>query len=336
VSFWQGRNVFVTGATGLLGAWLVEELLRRGAVVTTLVRDFNPRARPIAEGFLERTNVVRGALADQGTLLRVLAQYEVDTVFHLGAQALVGTALRAPVATFEANVQGTWNLLEACRRCAGLVRRVIVASSDKAYGAHESLPYGEDAPLQGRAPYDVSKACADLIATSYFCTYGVPVAVTRCGNLYGAGDLHWSRLVPGTIRAALRGEAPLIRSNGKLERDWLYARDAVTATLLLGERLESDGLAGEAFNFGTGRPAAVLEVVDLVLRLCGATHLRPVILDAAPHEIPRQTLSSAKAERVLGWRAAHSLEAGLRETIPWYRARPECRPAGDPSRHGPS
>jgi len=327
MSFWQGRNVFVTGATGLIGSWLVEELLRAGASVTTLVRDWNPRARPIAEGYLEKTNIVRGALEEREVLLRTLSEYEIDTVFHLGAQTIVGTALRAPTSTFEANVQGTWNLLEACRRCAGLVRRVIIASSDKAYGAHEKLPYAEDAPLQGRAPYDVSKSCADLIALCYAQTYGVPVAVTRCGNLYGGGDLNYSRLVPGTIQAALRGDAPLIRSNGKLERDYFYVRDAVAAYLLLAERLEADGLAGQAFNFGTGQPANVLEVVDLVLRLTGAMHLRPVILNEATHEIPRQTLSSEKAERVLGWRSAYSFEAGLRETIPWYRARPECQPA---------
>lgn len=322
---WQARNVFVTGATGLLGSWLVEELLAQGAQVTTLVRDWVAGARPIAEDFLAKTNVVRGALEDHPTVLRALNEYEIDTVFHLGAQTIVGTASRSPLSTFEANIRGTWNLLEACRECSSLVQRVVVASSDKAYGAHEALPYTEDTPLVGRFPYDVSKSCADLISFSYHETYGVPVAVTRCGNLFGGGDLNYNRLVPGTIRAALLDKAPIIRSDGTLIRDYFYVRDAVAAYLTLAEQMESRNLAGEAFNFGTGRPVSVLELVDLILTLAGKTSLQPQILNEANHEIPRQTLSSTKAQTVLGWSSQFSLEDGLRETIEWYRKRPECQ-----------
>src|SRR5437016_5716027 len=219
MSFWKGRRTLVTGATGLLGSWLTQELLARGASVVTLVRDWVPGSRVVSEGFLARTQVVRGELEDRDLLTRALNEYEVDTVFHLGAQTIVGTASRSAVSTFESNIRGTWNLLEACRAGSRLTKRVIVASSDKAYGAHETLPYTEAAPLQGRFPYDVSKSCADLIAFSYFHTWATPVVVTRCGNLFGGGDLNWNRLVPGTIRSVLEGQRPIVRSDGTFVRD---------------------------------------------------------------------------------------------------------------------
>ena len=234
---WKNRNVFVTGAAGLLGSWLTEALIERGANVTCLLRDWVPDSRLVSSGLSNRSNIVRGELEDGALLTRVLNEYEIDTVFHLGAQTIVGTASRSALSTFESNIRGTWNLLEACKTCSRLVKRIVIASSDKAYGAHDQLPYTEDMPLQGRFPYDVSKSCADLIAFSYFHTYRLPVAVTRCGNLFGGGDLNYNRLIPGTIRSVLRGEAPIIRSDGSFVRDYFYVRDAVEAYLLLAEKV---------------------------------------------------------------------------------------------------
>jgi CDP-glucose 4,6-dehydratase len=322
-SFWRERPVLVTGATGLLGSWLARELLDRGASVVALVRDWVPESCLFrAEGGsapAERCTVVRGDVRDQALLERLLGEYDVDTVFHLAAQTIVGIANRNPVGTFETNVGGTWTLLEACRR-SPLARQVIVASSDKAYGEHPTLPYAEDAPLQGRHPYDVTKACADLIARSYAATFALPVCVTRCGNLYGGGDLNWSRLVPGTIRAALRGEAPVIRSNGQSVRDYFYVEDAVGAYLLLAERLAgSRGLAGEAFNFGNDTPRTVLELVCELLTLAGRPDLEPDVRAEASGEIARQYLDARKARAVLGWRPRFSLAEGLARTVDWYR-----------------
>ncbi|MFN2399245.1 MAG: GDP-mannose 4,6-dehydratase [Gemmatimonadaceae bacterium] len=331
MSFWPTRSVFVTGATGLLGSWLTEELVRRGASVTCLVRDWVPESRLMNEGILSRVRTVRGELEDHALLVRALNEYEVDTVFHLGAQTIVGTAARSALSTFESNVRGTWNLLEACRTCASLVRRVIVASSDKAYGSHENLPYTEDTPLQGRYPYDVSKSCADLIALSYYHTYRVPVAVTRCGNLFGGGDLNFNRLIPGTIRSILQGEPPLIRSDGTFIRDYFYVRDAVDAYLQVAERLPEPGILGEAFNFGTETPVSVIELVNLLLGLMNSTSLVPTILNEATHEIQRQYLDCAKARTRLGWEPSFTLEDSLLETIEWYRQRLGRGNAAQPS-----
>lgn len=319
VRFWHQRNVFVTGATGLLGSWLTEELLRRGATLTCLVRDWVPESRLVRSGALARVNAVRGELEDYPTLARTLNEYEIDTVFHLGAQTIVGTALRSPLATFEANLRGTWNLLEACRVNANLVRRVVVASSDKAYGEHEQLPYTEELPLRSHFPYDVSKSCAEFISLSYFHTYRTPVAITRCGNLFGGGDLNFNRLIPGTIRSALAGDAPIIRSDGKFIRDYFYVRDAVDAYLTLAERLPEERFIGQAFNFGTETPVSVLELVDRILKLTGQTSLAPKILNEASREIHRQYLCCDKARQMLNWRPKYSLEDGLRETIAWYQ-----------------
>lgn len=319
MSFWHYRNVFVTGGTGLLGSWLVEELLSRGARVVCLVRDWVPRCRFVEADLASRVTIVRGGLEEPDTLLRALNEYEIDSVFHLGAQTIVGTASRSAVSTFEANVRGTWNLLEACRACPRLIKRIVFASSDKAYGHHARLPYTEEAALQGRFPYDVSKSCADLIAQSYFHTYRLPVAITRCGNLYGGGDLNFNRLVPGTIRSVIQGEAPLIRSNGQFIRDYFYVRDAADAYLCLAEHLSDERVWGEAFNLGTQTPVSVLELVHRILGLMGKENLAPRILNEASHEIPEQYLDCAKARRVLGWRPKYSLEEGLRETIAWYQ-----------------
>ncbi len=317
--FWHNRNVFVTGATGLLGSWLTEELLSRGATPTCLVRDWVPAGKFGREGLVWRTNVIHGELENYHLLVRALNEYEIDTVFHLGAQTIVGTAARSPISTFEANIRGTWNLLEACRTCTGTVQQVVIASSDKAYGAHEQLPYTEAAPLQGRYPYDVSKSCADLIALSYFHTYQLPVVITRCANLFGGGDLNFNRLIPGTIRSCLLGERPLVRSDGKYIREYFYVRDAVGAYLQLAERLPAEKFIGQAFNFGAGSPLSVFDVVELILRLCGRPDLKPRVLNESSHEIEKQYLDCSKARTVLGWNPRYSIEDGLREAIDWYR-----------------
>ena len=286
------------------------------------MRDWVPDSRLIQSQVIARTNIVRGELEDLNTLIRVINEYEVDTVFHLGAQTIVGTASRSPLSTFESNVRGTWNLLEACRSCPRLVRSIVVASSDKAYGAHEHLPYTEDVPLQGRFPYDVSKSCADLVSLSYHATYRLPIAITRCGNLYGGGDINYNRLIPGTIRSVLQGERPIIRSDGTFVRDYFYVRDAVSAYMQLAERLAGDpGLAGHAFNFGTETPLSVVELVELILTVMDRQDLDPVILNEANHEIPRQYLDCTKARQMLGWSPAYTLDDALRETILWYRDR---------------
>jgi CDP-glucose 4,6-dehydratase len=320
MSAWKGRTAFVTGATGLLGSHLAETLLAQGARVVALVRDQVPDSRAVTEGVLARCVVVRGELEDYFTVLRALNEHEIDSVFHIGAQTIVGTAARSALSTFEANIRGTWNLLEAVKACPKLVRRVVVASSDKAYGAHDVLPYTEDAPLQGRFPYDVSKSCTDLISFSYVHTYGVPVTVTRCGNLYGAGDLNFNRLIPGTIRSVLKGERPIVRSDGTFVRDYFYVKDAVEAYLALAERVPGDGFTGEAFNFGTETPLSVIEVVDRILAAMGRTDLAPVVLAEATHEIPKQYLDCTKARTRLGWTPRRTFEEGLRETVAWYRA----------------
>jgi CDP-glucose 4,6-dehydratase len=316
---WKNHGVLVTGATGLLGSWLTEALLARGAIVTCLVRDAVPRSRLVTTGTIARVNVVRAPLEDFHEVLRALNEYEVETVFHLAAQTIVGTASRSVLSTFEANIKGTWNVLEAARSLPQLVQRVVVASSDKAYGEHAKLPYSEDAPLLGRFPYDASKACAELLCASYAASFDLPVVTTRCGNLYGGGDLNYSRIVPGTIRSALSGERPIVRSNGKLVRDYFYVEDAVAAYLHLAERLRELDLAGQAFNFGTSEPKSVLEMVALVLEAAGRSDLEPVVQGRTSNEIERQYLDCTKAREVLGWRPLYSMREALARTVAWYR-----------------
>lgn len=316
--FWQYRPVFVTGASGLLGSWLVRRLLKSGADVVCLVRDWVPQSELVRGALLDRVKVVRGDVRDQESVERALGEYEIDTVIHLAAQTIVGIANRNPISTFESNVAGTWTLLEACRR-SPLVKQVVVASSDKAYGDHEQLPYNEDAPLLGRHPYDVSKSCADLIAQAYAVTYDLPVAITRCGNLYGGGDLNWNRIVPGTIRSILRDQRPVIRSDGKFVRDYFYAEDGAAANMLLAERLAADpSLKGQAFNFSNETQVTVLELVQRILKSMDS-NLEPEILNEAVNEIREQYLNAEKARHVLGWRPLFTLDEGLRATIEWYR-----------------
>jgi CDP-glucose 4,6-dehydratase len=318
-AFWQERPVLVTGATGLLGSWLTRELLNQGAFVVALIRDWLPENELFRSGDLGRVCVVRGDICDQQTVERALGEYEIDTVFHLAAQTIVGIANRNPISTFESNIRGTWSVLEACRR-SPLVKQIVVASSDKAYGSHEQLPYSESAALQGRHPYDVSKSCADLLAQSYATTYGLPVCVTRCGNLYGGGDLNWNRIVPGTIRSAMNGENPVIRSDGSYIRDYFYVEDGALAYLALAEQMASNRtLAGEAFNFSNEIQVTVLELAKTILSLIGREDLELDVRGEASNEITHQYLNAGKARSLLGWQPRYSLEEGLTRTILWYR-----------------
>jgi len=318
--FWTDRSVFVTGATGLLGSWLTRKLTDLGADVVVLIRDWVPESLLFAERLDQEPTVVRGDLTDLELVERVLNEYEVETVFHAAAQTIVGTANRSPISTFESNIRGTWCLLEACR-VSSLVRQVVVASSDKAYGEHEQLPYQEDAPLQGRHPYDVSKSCADLLAQSYYHSFDLPVCVTRCGNLFGGGDLNWNRLIPGTIRSVLRDSAPVIRSDGSFIRDYFYVEDAALAYITLAEKMAADNtIVGQAFNFSNEIQVNVLDLTRKVLQLMKREDLEPNILGQAKNEIPHQYLSAEKARSLLGWKPGFSLEAGLDRTIGWYRS----------------
>lgn len=317
---WRGERVLVTGASGIVGSWLVRRLLDEGAHVAVLLRDWDPQSELIRSGTVRRVSVVTGALEDYAAVLRAVVEHEVTTVFHLGAQTIVGTALRNPLGTFESNIRGSWHVLEACRQLGGAVRSVVVASSDKAYGDSDVLPYTEDLPLAGRHPYDVSKSCTDLIALTYAQTYGTPVTVARCGNIYGGGDLNWSRIVPGTIRSALRGERPVLRSDGSMVRDYVYVQDVVESYLLLGARAAEPGVRGEAFNFSPESQVTVLDITRATLAACGRPELEPVVLGEARHEIEKQWLDARKARERLGWRPRWTLEDGLAETVAWYRA----------------
>jgi CDP-glucose 4,6-dehydratase len=315
---WKRCRVLVTGATGIVGSWLCRELVRRDAYVTALVLDDDPRSDFFAASTAARCAIVRGNLARYEDCARAINSSESEVVFHLGAQTLVGVAVRDPLETFESNVRGTYNLLEACRRFKDLVRAVVVASSDKAYGDAEGRPYEESMPLRGRHPYDVSKSCGDLIATTYAHTYGVPVAIARCGNIYGGGDVNWSRIVPGTIRSLLDGTRPVLRSDGSLIRDYIYVRDVVAAYLLAADALDDPAFHGQAFNFSTESRVSVLEIVERIAALMGV-EANPIVLNDVRFEIPEQTLSAGKARSLLGWSAAWTLDEGLRETIAWYR-----------------
>jgi CDP-glucose 4,6-dehydratase len=354
---WNRRRVFVTGASGMIGSQLTRTLLSQGAEVIALVRDYVPQSELLhggpfrdapfhggsfhgepspgetAHGTTPRATkddhaarggsltIVPGELENYRTLERAIAEYEIEVVFHLGAQTLVQIAQRAPIGTFRANIEGTWNLLEACRQVP-TPRAIVVASSDKAYGACDDLPYTEETPLRAQHPYDVSKACADLIARTYGVSYQLPVAITRCGNIFGPGDINFSRIVPGTIRSVLLNEPPLIRSDGTMVRDYIYVADAVEGYLRTAQRLleQPEALAGEAFNFSTQRPLSVLEITQLILRTMQRTDLEPRILNTARSEIPAQALSAEKAERMLGWKSRYSLEQGIEATIPFVRS----------------
>lgn len=316
--FWTDRRVLVTGATGLLGSWLVKRLLARGAEVVCLVRDWVPQSELVRDGAMSKCRVVRGDLCDLPLVERTLAEYEIQTVFNLAAQTIVTIANSSPLSTFETNIAGTWVLLEACRRVS-FVKQIVTASSDKAYGDQPVLPYDENMPLQGTHPYDVSKSCADLIAHSFAHTYGLPVAITRCGNFFGGGDLNWNRIIPGTIRSVIRGQRPVIRSDGTFVRDYIYVEDGAAACILLAEKLaENKGLYGQAFNFSTESPLNVVDLVNLILQRMNSD-LEPRVLNEAKNEIKDQYLCSEKARRLLGWHPEFTVEQAMDHTIDWYR-----------------
>jgi CDP-glucose 4,6-dehydratase len=316
--FWLDRPTLVTGASGLVGGWLVRRLLGYSADVVCVVRDRVPQSELWRAGLIDKVKVVTGDVADQALIERVLGEYEIDTVFHLAAQTIVGIANRNPISTFESNIAATWRVLEACRR-SPRVKQVIFASSDKAYGEHHDLPYNEATPLRGRHPYDVSKSCADLIAQSYAHTWGLPVVITRCGNFFGGGDLNWNRIVPGTIRSVIRGERPIIRSDGQNIRDYFYVEDGAAAYTLLAERLAHDpALAGRAFNFSNELQLTVLDLTSRLLRVMGS-NLEPIIRNEATNEIRHQYLSAARSRSEIGWKPLFSLDDALARTVAWYR-----------------
>jgi len=318
-TFWQDRPVFITGATGLVGSWLVKRLLENGADVVCLVRDWIPQSELTRTGMINRVKTVRGDIRDQKILERALGEFEIDTVIHLAAQTIVTIANRNPISTFESNITGTWSVLEACRR-SPKVKQIVIASSDKAYGDQKVLPYDESMPLNGLHPYDASKSCADLIAQTYGNTYDLPVVISRCGNFYGGGDLNWNRIIPGTIRSILRGKRPIIRSDGEYIRDYFYVEDGAAAYTLLAEKLtEFPELRGTAFNFSNEIQVTVLQIVEKILQMMGSD-LKPDIRGETTHEIRHQYLSAQRARNTLTWQPMFNLDEGLKRTIDWYRA----------------
>ncbi len=316
-NFWNNRNVFITGCTGLLGSWLTKSLVEQNANIVGLIRDWVPKSNLICSGFGDKISIVRGEVEDYFLLERIINEYEIDTVFHLAAQTIVTIANRNPISTFKTNIEGTWNMLEACRR-APLIKRIIVASSDKAYGDQITLPYDENTPLAGEHPYDVSKSCADLLCKSYFETYGLPVCVTRCGNFYGGGDLNFNRIVPGTIRSILNCERPIIRSDGTFLRDYFYIEDGTASYMLLAEKMVDKNIHGEAFNFSPEKPLTVLEMVEKIIQAM-ESDLTPIILNQAKNEIKDQYLSAQKARNLLNWHPSFTTEEGIERTVKWYR-----------------
>jgi len=316
--YWKNKSVLVTGCSGFLGSWLTEELLGRGAQVIGLADEWASESRFMTSRLDVIIPTINGKVENISLVEKTLKDHRIDTVFHLAARAIVGDGLEDPALTFESNIRGTWSVLEASRR-VGTVRRIVSASSDKAYGIHDQLPYREDFSLQGEHPYDVSKSCADLICRTYHVSYQLPVCVTRCGNFYGGGDLHFSRIVPGTIRSVLLGEAPVIRSDGSYVRDYIYIKDVVFAYMHLAEQMDRADVTGEAFNFGAESKVTVYELVQKILLLMDRQDLQPVVENRAQYEIKEQHLSARKAREILGWKAQYGLDRALEETISWYR-----------------
>lgn len=328
MSRWGGARVLFTGAQGFIGSWVAERLLDEGAEVFVLDRPAVELSRYRLRGLHERCEAVPAALSDLASLRTAIERGGVDTVFHLAASAIVGSAAVSPLDTYEVNVRGTWNLLEACRTAGEPPARVVVASTDKAYGAHEQLPYREDHALQPRYPYDASKACADLIARSYAHTFGLPVAVTRFANVFGGGDFNFSRLVPGAIKALLAGKPPVIRSSGLMERDFLYAEDAVTAYLTVAASLDRPELHGRAWNAGIGQAVTVLEVVEQLIEIAGVDLEPDVRGEGTPHgELSRQWLDCGAISKQLDWAPQWDLRRGLRATYEWYAQELPCMEA---------
>ena len=319
ISYWSNKRVLVTGASGMVGSWLTKWLAESGAYTVAFIADTDPQSELLRSGTINRINVANGRLERYDDIERAINNHEVDSIFHLGAQPIVGAADRAPRHTFESNIQGTWNLLDACRVLNPLVKRIVVASSDKAYGTQPILPYTEDMSMNGDHPYEVSKSCTDLISTTYARTYGTPVTIARCGNIYGGGDLNWNRIVPGTFRSLLRNEQPILRSDGTFIRDYLHVDDIVSAYLLLGENTDKPEFLGQGFNFSDESPLTVMRIYDAICEVAGKAGTKPHILNTASSEIKDQYLDSNKAHNVLGWRASVTLQEGLRKTFDWYQ-----------------
>lgn len=316
-NFWQGKLVFVTGCTGLLGSWLTAELIHKGANVLGLIHSDPTHSLLAYMGTIQRIDTIQGDIRDFDLIAKILVENPVDIIFHLAAQTQVGVANRDPITTFDTNIKGTWTLLEIAR-CQPKPPGLIIASSAKVYGEQSELPYSEDTPLLGQQPYDVSKACADLITRTYAHSYNLPVAIARCANLYGGGDLNWRRIVPGTIRSTLQGERPIVRSDGTAKRNYIYVQDAVRGYLTLAQNLHRPDVCGEAFNFGVEAATTVLDMIHTIIRLSPQSHLQPIILNEAQNEVQEQHLCSRKARQILDWQTRYSLEDGLRETISWY------------------
>jgi len=319
MSFWKEKSVLVTGATGLVGSWLVHKLLEEGAHVTALVLDRDPSSQLLRSGDIERISIVNGNLNNYQDVLRAVFTNECSTVIHLGAQTIVGTALDDPLATFESNIKGTWNLLEAVRQSKGLVKAAVVASSDKAYGESEILPYTEEQALHGDGPYDVSKSCTDLLAQSYGNTYNLPITIARCGNIYGGGDLNWSRIIPGTIIDLMADKQPVLRSDGTFVRDYVHVDDVVAGYLRLAEVTQNKNINGEAYNFSRDEPLSVMDLYKHISQATLGKYVEPKVLNTAKSEIKDQHLNSAKAKKTLGWSSQVSLESGLARTVEWYK-----------------
>jgi CDP-glucose 4,6-dehydratase len=315
---WEGKNVLVTGANGFIGSWITNALISKKANVITIMRDVRKYGNLDLFSISKKVSMVHGDITRYKDIERAFNEYDVDTCFHLAAQSLVGIANRSPLSTFNSNIKGTWNVLEACRT-SETIERVIVASSDKAYGTHKKLPYTEDFALLGEYPYPASKVCTDVIARCYFFTYGLPVAVTRCSNIYGGGDMNFSRLIPDAIRHVIKGKKFVLRSRGTSERDYMYVKDGVSAYLTLAENVNRADVKGGAFNFGTGTPISATSLFSKICSIAGKTHLKPIISGKARNEIDRQYVDSSKAKKLLGWTAAYTIDTGLAETVRWYK-----------------
>ena len=313
---WENLSVLVTGADGFIGSWVAKELVEQGADVFTIVRDIKKQSNLDVLWLRNNINIVHGDLVNFDVCNRVMKEYEIYSCFHIAAQAVVGTANISPLSTFESNIKGTWNILEAAR-LSRFIKRIVVASSDKAYGIQNKLPYTEESPLLGLYPYDASKACADILARAYFKTYGLPIGVTRNANTYGGADLNFSRLIPGTIRSLLLNQQPIIRSDGTLERDYMYVKDAVNAYLTLASNLHRKDVQGDAFNFGTCKPISVLNIYNKIIKLMGKK-IKPKVLGQAKNEIDMQYLSTQKAKKILKWQPKYNIDQGLKETVLWY------------------
>jgi len=314
---WENMNVMVTGADGFIGSHVAKALAEKGAEVTTIVRDVRKRNNTDVLGIKDKISIVHGDIIDFKDCERAINEYDIEFCFHIAAQAIVGPANRSPLSTFESNIKGTWNVLEACR-ISKTIKGMVIASSDKAYGQQKKLPYTEESPLSGYFPYDASKSCAEIIARSYFMTYNLPLAITRNANTYGPADMNLSRIIPDVITRLIKGKQPVIRSDGNPERDYMYIKDAVNAYLTLAENLHRKDVVGQAFNFGTGKPISVLNLYKKIIRIMGK-NVEPKILGQAKNEIDRQYLDSAKAKKILGWETNYTIDEGLKETIDWYK-----------------